>query len=930
MAPGPTDEFSATPAVVSASCAQGDGAAADQVLETAHTSLLHVLPPVLACSRNGLFAGHGAIILDSWKKVHAQLTQQVTQQLNQQSARPFEEEPRAVVPSVNVYGGYPGLFNEGPGRLEDVTSMQTQSSFGDLLRRYRLAAGLTQEELAERAGVSANGVSSLERGARQRPWPATVDLLAEALNLGPPDRVALSDAAKGLDATGERSPTELPSGGFLGSLPQGALVGRSSEMDRMRSVLASVERKHGHVLMLAGEMGSGKTRLLQELMVEARHRGFLVVTGICDEDAGPMPFSPFLSPLAQLGEAQGAGRGSEDERQAAAVSDLIRRQDLADAATEASISERVTELLLRASATAPLAVLLDDLHWMDPAGLRLLDYLARSTLGSRVLIGASFCDEEIETNRELASLLERLSHDRLLDLVTVPRLSYDETASYISESMQGSVSEEFIGFAHRRTKGNPRLLDGLVRSLGGRLRLEEEIGAGAMGRVFRAHDAVTGRTVAAKLMLARAGIGLDELLRFQQEGAILRSLDHPNIVRIFDSFADEHVACIVMELLEGGSLARELDAGPMDLDRAKSIALQTSEALSYAHAQSIVHRDVKPDNIMILDGDRVKVTDFGVARILSVDTKMGTIATTGMRVGTPLYMAPEQIEGKRVDARSDVYGFGAVLYHTVTGRPPFEGDDALAIAVQQMKAEPAPPSTIRRGLPPEWDALILKALAKDPRRRFQSSKEMKASIERLNTAALAKPRRSVKRRRFIGAAIAAAVVVMAGGLTAMTARSGSASGASLSSYLSGLAAEGNLSGTVLVAKDGKVILDRGYGMANRAASIANEPSTEYGLADATTTSLLTADVLQGTALGYADGGLGSHPLCQKVTVGLVGPTTLLGGACPKQWRRITPAQLVSGTLGLPEYRWGRPGNGIDQTERACWSSPLAPSRPSQR
>ena len=174
-------------------------------------------------------------------------------------------------------------------------------------------------------------------------------------------------------------------------------------------------------------------------------------------------------------------------------------------------------------------------------------------------------------------------------------------------------------------------------------------------------------------MLARAGIGLDELLRFQQEGAILRSLDHPNIVRIFDSFADEHVACIVMELLEGGSLARELAAGP-DGSRPGEVDCPPDRgALSYAHAQSIVHRDVKPDNIMILDGDRVKVTDFGVARILSVDTKMGTIATTGMRVGTPLYMAPEQIEGKRVDARSDVYGFGAVLYHTVTGGPHSRG-----------------------------------------------------------------------------------------------------------------------------------------------------------------------------------------------------------------------------------------------------------------
>ena len=210
---------------------------------------------------------------------------------------------------------------------------------------------------------------------------------------------------------------------------------------------------------------------------------------------------------------------------------------------------------------------------------------------------------------------------------------------------------------------------------------------------------VTGRTVAAKLVLARAGIDVDDLLRFQQEGAILRSLDHPNIVRIYDDFAEEHVGCIVMELLEGRSLARELDDGPLDLARAKSIALQTADALAFAHSYSIVHRDVKPDNIMIVDKDRVKVTDFGIARILSVDTMMGTVATTGMRVGTPLYMAPEQVKGKNIDARSDVYGFGAVLYHMVTGRPPFDGSDALEIAVKQMQEQPTRPSSIRQGSP---------------------------------------------------------------------------------------------------------------------------------------------------------------------------------------------------------------------------------------
>ena len=155
---------------------------------------------------------------------------------------------------------------------------------------------------------------------------------------------------------------------------------------------------------------------------------------------------------------------------------------------------------------------------------------------------------------------------------------------------------------------------------------------------------------------------------------------------------------------------------------------------------------------MVFDGDEVKVTDFGIARILSVDTKMGTVATTGMRVGTPLYMAPEQIEGKHVDARTDIYGFGAVLYHMVTGGPPFDGDDALEIAVKQMKEDPEPPRSRRPGLPGDWDAVVLKALAKDPRRRFQSANEMKSAIEALGTEALDKASRPRPAKLFAAAA----------------------------------------------------------------------------------------------------------------------------------------------------------------------------------
>ena len=273
--------------------------------------------------------------------------------------------------------------------------------------------------------------------------------------------------------------------------------------------------------------------------------------------------------------------------------------------TDMQVTAAFAKALVQASQAAPVAVVLDDLHWADPDTLSVLHGLARGTRASRTLLAGAFSDVGLaENSPALAGTLQSLGRDRLAEYMTVRRLSLEETSVLVAELMgQSEVSEEFAGFVYRRTKGSPRLIDELVRSLGGRLDLEGEIGAGSMGRVFRAYDRETGRTVAAKLVLARAGIDVDALLRFQQEGAILRSLDHPNIVRIYDSFAEEHVGCIVMELLEGRSLARELDDGPLDLGRAKSIALQVADALSYAHGQSIVHRDVKPDNIMILEGD---------------------------------------------------------------------------------------------------------------------------------------------------------------------------------------------------------------------------------------------------------------------------------------------------------------------------------------
>jgi len=598
--------------------------------------------------------------------------------------------------------------------------------------------GLTQEDLAERAGLSARGIGDLERGVKTRPRAYTVRQLAEALQLSPDDRTLFERAARA-GAAITAADEMPPEGSFLGAVPANELLGREEERERIRSILAAVEEGRGHLLLLGGEVGAGKTRLLQEVTLEARSRGYLVLTGHCTIATQHSPYSPFLEALSELPARVRPGIRAECERAWKRVQRLVSGRTEDGSIADGAVNEQqrcttISDLVLLAARGAPLAILVDDLHWADDVSLNLLYHLARSTASKPVLLAGSFCDVRLgEQHPHLAQTLVDLSRGRLVERITVRRLSLEETTQLVAATMgQEEVSEEFASFVYRRTKGNPRLIDQLVRSLGGRLELHGEIGAGSMGRVFRALDRTTGTVVAAKLVLARSAIELDALLRWQQEGAVLAKLRHPHIVAVHDTFAEEHATCIIMELLEGRSLGHVLKDGPLPLGRARSLSLQVAKALFYAHTQGIVHRDIKPDNVMVLEGDHVKVTDFGIARILQPDTSLQTIATTGMRMGTPLYMAPEQIEGKTIDGRTDIYAMGAMLYHMVTGRAPFEGGDALAIAVKHLQEQPVPPSQNGPAIPPEWDAVILKAMAKDPVERFQTAAELRETVSRLS------------------------------------------------------------------------------------------------------------------------------------------------------------------------------------------------------
>ncbi|MFF8769923.1 protein kinase [Kitasatospora sp. NPDC015120] len=266
----------------------------------------------------------------------------------------------------------------------------------------------------------------------------------------------------------------------------------------------------------------------------------------------------------------------------------------------------------------------------------------------------------------------------------------------------------------------------------GRYRLTHRLGRGGMAEVLAAQDVRLGRTVAVKLL--RGELAQDEIarLRFTREAHAVAALNHHAIVSVYDTgeeyVGEESTPYIVMELVEGRTV-RELlvDEAEPPVDQALIIIAGVLEALSYSHRHGIVHRDIKPANVIITTNGAVKVMDFGIARALTGTAS--TMTQTGMVMGTPQYLSPEQALGKQVDHRSDLYAAGCMLYELLTLRPPFTGDTPLSVVYQHVQDQPVPPSQANPRVPPGLDPLVLRSLAKNPDDRFQDADEFRAHIE---------------------------------------------------------------------------------------------------------------------------------------------------------------------------------------------------------
>jgi serine/threonine protein kinase len=290
---------------------------------------------------------------------------------------------------------------------------------------------------------------------------------------------------------------------------------------------------------------------------------------------------------------------------------------------------------------------------------------------------------------------------------------------------------------------------GIMVSQLGRYEVIGELGQGAMGVVYKAKDPLIDRVVAIKTI--NLGLALDEKDeyegRFYQEAKAAGRLNHPNIVTIYDVGKSGDVAYIAMEFLEGRELRDIMnERGILPVEQVLDVVAQVALGLAYAHEHGIVHRDVKPSNIMLVRDGHAKITDFGIARMASAAVR----TQTGMVLGSPKYMSPEQVMGKDIDQRSDIFSLGVMLYELLTGQAPFDGENVNAIMYQTLNVVPAPPNSLNPVVPEMVNFIVAKALAKSLDDRYQNAKDFAVDLRTCRDSSLHSSQRIDVLKPFVG------------------------------------------------------------------------------------------------------------------------------------------------------------------------------------
>ena len=272
----------------------------------------------------------------------------------------------------------------------------------------------------------------------------------------------------------------------------------------------------------------------------------------------------------------------------------------------------------------------------------------------------------------------------------------------------------------------PTTFMNVASALEGRYQVLQELGRGGMGIVFQAHDKQLNDQVAIKILSPLLSNDADALDRMKREVSAARRITHPNVIRIHDIAESKGLHYVSMEYFHGTSLKEYIKrSGSLSLMQAYNIASQICDGLEEAHKQGVIHRDLKSQNIIINPSGHLKIIDFGLAHTAHLQG----MTATGLIMGTPEYMAPEQVAGKRVDERADIYSLGIILYELFTGKVPFSGDSAIAVGFMQMKDPPQPPHEINPQIPAEIETVILKCLEKEPNARFGSVVQLKAALQ---------------------------------------------------------------------------------------------------------------------------------------------------------------------------------------------------------